>query len=92
MFARCGRQPIMNTLADCSSNINEKDHLKSWLLSVYVWLCVRRWLGKPILALNCRLQIEHVNSDCAESDDDPLALDFLSVRFLSASQILFDSN
>ena len=45
-----------------------------------------------ILALNCRLQIEHVNSDCAESDDDPLALAFLSLRFLSASQILFDSN
>ena len=25
-------------------------------------------LYKPILALNCRLQIEQVNSDCAESD------------------------
>ena len=34
----------------------------------------------------------HVNSDCVESDDDPLALAFLSLRFLSASQILFDSN
>ena len=43
-------------------------------------------------ALNCRLQIEHVNSDCAESDDDSLALGFLSLRFLSASQILFASN
>ena len=30
----------------------------------------------PILALNCRLQIEQVNSDCAESDDGPLALPF----------------
>ena len=39
---------------------------------------------KPILALNCRLQIEQVNSDCAESDDGPLALAFLSLRFLSA--------
>ena len=29
---------------------------------------------KPILALNCWLQIEQVNSDCAESDDGPLAL------------------
>ena len=39
-------------------------------------------------ALNCRLQIEHVNSDCAETDDGSLALAFLSLRFLSASQIL----
>ena len=36
--------------------------------------------------------IEHVNSDCAESDDDPLALVFLSLRFLSAAQIRIDSN
>ena len=35
------------------------------------------WLYEPILALNCRLQIEQVNSDCAESDDGPLALAFL---------------
>ena len=33
-----------------------------------------------------------MNSDCAESDDDPLALAFLSLRFISASQILFASN
>ena len=33
-----------------------------------------------------------MNSDCAESDDGPLALAFLSLRFLSASQILFASN
>ena len=55
-------------------------------------LCVRWWLYKPILALNCRLQIEHVNSDCAETDDGSLALAFLSLRFLSVSQILFSSN
>ena len=55
-------------------------------------LCVRRWLYKPILALNCRLQIEQVNADSAESDDGPLALAFLSLRFISASQILFASN
>ena len=55
-------------------------------------LCVRRWLYKQIFALNCRLQIEQVNSDCAESDDGPLALAFLSLRFLSASQMLFASN
>ena len=30
------------------------------------------------LALNCRLQIEQVNSDCAESDDGPLDIAFLS--------------
>ena len=47
---------------------------------------------KPSLALNCRLEIEHVSSDCAGSDDDPLALAFRSLRFLSASQILFASN
>ena len=45
-----------------------------------------------ILALNCRLQIEHVKSDCAETDDGSLAVAFLSLRFLSASQILFSSN
>ena len=33
-----------------------------------------------------------MNSDCAESDDGPLALVLLSLRFLSASQILFASN
>ena len=33
-----------------------------------------------------------VNSDCAETDDGSLALAFLSLRFLSASHILFSSN
>ena len=33
-----------------------------------------------------------MNSDCAETDDGSLALAFLSLRFLSASQILFSSN
>ena len=33
-----------------------------------------------------------MNSDCAETDGDSLALDFRSLRFLSALQILFDSN
>ena len=46
---------------------------------------------KPILALNCRFQIEHVNSVCAETDNGSLALAFRSLRFLSASQILFSS-
>ena len=38
------------------------------------------------------IQIEQVNSDCAESGDGPLALAFLSLRFLLASQILFALN
>ena len=33
-----------------------------------------------------------MNSDCAESDDVPMALAFLSLRFLSASQSLFARN
>ena len=45
---------------------------------------------KHILALNCRLQIEQVNSDCAESDDGPLALAFLSTSF--QLQFLFATN
>ena len=59
---------------DCSSLITEKDHLKSRILDVCVCLCVRYWLYKPILALNCRLQIEQVNSDCSESDDGPFTV------------------
>ena len=43
---------------------------------------------KPTLALNCRLQIEHVNSDSAESDDGPLALTFLSKYTLIYQQQL----
>ena len=31
-------------------------------------------LIRPILALNCQLQIEQVNSENDDSDDDPLAL------------------
>ena len=31
------------------------------------------------------VEIEHVNSDCAETDDGSLALAFLSLRFLYAS-------
>ena len=62
----------------------------------YAFMCVCVFvvcsLYKPILALNCRLQIEQVNSDCAESDDGPLALACLSLCFFSASQILVASN
>ena len=69
-----------------------KTILNPEILGVYVCLCVRSWLYEPILTLNCRFQIEQVNLDCAESDDGPLALAFLSLRILSASQILFASN
>ena len=54
-------------------------------------LCVKKLLDKQILTLNCRLQIQHVKSDCVEFDD-PLALAFCSLHILSASQILFASN
>ena len=37
---------------------------------------------KPILAPNCRLLIEQVNSDSTDSDDDLLAFDLRSLRFL----------
>ena len=38
---------------------------------------------RTILALNCLLQVEQVNSEHDNSDDDPLAL---ALRFCSASQ------
>ena len=47
---------------------------------VFVDGCIR-----PSLALNCRLQIEQVNSDCAESDDGPLGLAFLGLRYVDRS-------
>ena len=39
------------------------------------------------LALNCRLQVEQVS--VKEIGDDPFTLALCSMRFLSASQILF---
>ena len=62
------------------------EYLAFMCVCVFVDGCISQFL-----ALNCRLQIEQVNMDCAESDDGPLALAFLSLRFLSASQILFAS-
>ena len=50
---------------------------------MHVWLCVWWLLCKPILALNCRFQIQHVKSDCAESDDHPLAFACVLYAFLS---------
>ena len=44
-------------------------------------------LTRPILALNCRLQVEQVN--IMDSAGGPLVLALCSLRFLSALQILF---
>ena len=45
----------------------------------------------PILALNCRLQIEQVNSDCAESDDGSLdlAYPFFTLPFSFTDSLCF---
>ena len=46
---------------------------------------------RPILALNCLLQIEQERSEEESSVGDALALDFRCARFCSASLILFAS-
>ena len=46
---------------------------------------------RPIVTLNCLLQIEQVNSENDDFDDDPLAPTLCSLRFLSALQILYNS-
>ena len=55
------------------------------------YLCVLRWLMRPILALNCLLQIEQERSLEESSVGDALALAFRCARFCSASLILFAS-
>ena len=55
------------------------------------YLCVLRWLMRPILALNCLLQIEQERSEEKSSFGDALALPFRSARFCSASLILYAS-
>ena len=60
------------------------------LCDVY-YLCVLRWLMRPVLALNCLLQIEQERSEEESSVGDALALAFLCARFCSASLILFAS-
>ena len=54
-------------------------------------LCVLRWLIKPILALNCLLQMEQQRSEQDSSVGDVLALALRCARFCSASLILFAS-
>ena len=55
------------------------------------YLCVLRWLMRPILALNCLLQIEQERPEEESSVGDVLALAFRCARFCSASLILFAS-
>ena len=54
-------------------------------------LCVLRWLMRPILTLNCLLQIEQERSEEESSVADALALAFRCARFCSASLIFFTS-
>ena len=71
-----------------SSLTNEKGH--HYFMNRFI--CVGQFflfLTRPILALNCRLQIEQVN--IMDSAGGPLVLALHSLRFLSASQILFFS-
>ena len=71
-----------------SSLTNEKSH--HYFLNRFI--CVGHFflfLTRPILALNCRLQVEQVN--IMNSAGGPLVLVLRSLRFLSASQILFFS-
>ena len=51
------------------------------------YLCVLRWLMRPILALNCLLQIEQDRSVEESSVSDALALAFRYARFCSDSLI-----
>ena len=53
------------------------------------YLCVLRWLMRPILALNCLLQIEQERSKEESSVGNALDLAFRGARFCLASLILF---
>ena len=53
----------------------------------YYYLCVLRWLMRPILALNCLLQIKQERPEEESSVGDALALAFRCARFCSASLI-----
>ena len=55
------------------------------------YLCVLRLLMRPILALNCLLQIEQERSEEESSVGDALALAFRYARVCSVSLILFAS-
>ena len=53
------------------------------------YLCVLRWLMRPILALNCILKIEQERSEKESHIGDALALAFRCACFCSASLIRF---
>ena len=55
------------------------------------YLCVLKWLMRPIFALNCLLQIEQERSEEETSVGDALALAFRCACFCSALLILFAS-
>ena len=55
------------------------------------YLCVLRWLMRPILALNYLLQIEQERSEEESSVGDAIALALRCARFCSALLILFAS-
>ena len=54
-------------------------------------LCVLRWLIRPILALNCLLQMKQQRSEQDSSVGDALALALRCACFCSASLFLFAS-
>ena len=66
--------------------------LRKIILNPGYYMFMYECVIKQTLALNCRLQIEQVNTDCNDSDDDPLAFSLLSLRFLSAPYVFFVSS
>ena len=54
-------------------------------------LCVLRWLNRPIVTLNCLLQMEQQRSEQDSSVGDALALALRCALFCSALLILFAS-
>ena len=57
----------------------------------WYYFSVLRWLMRPILALNCLLQIEQERSEKESSVGDALALAFRCARFCWATLIRFAS-
>ena len=70
-------------------------HYWRWPILINCVMCyylrVLRWLLRPILALNCLLQIEQEKSEEESSVGDALALAFHCAHFCLALLILFAS-
>ena len=70
-------------------------HYWQWQILINCIMCyylyVLRWLMRPILALNCLLQIEQERSEEKSSVGDAFTLAFRCARFCLASLILFAS-